>query len=500
VALLPWVVTAQTKHVDDLDSDVVEWNEEFELKVPKQPKTQTEEMKLLVQVWDEDVGMDDLVGQGYIEADVMDQVVKSNGDWIECKADLFNPLADDAFCGTITLRLAYEASPATNRLAPVDKPTAVNPKLKLSHRQLSTRLAQRIQGEDATRGILKVVVASGKQLRSISKEVTSVHQDRSIRFKMASLITVHLLGGALIFHLIEDITFLESLYYCVVTLMTVGYGDILPKTTAGKLVACIYCYFGILIVSSSAGYLLSAMMVSLQSQQKNALSKAKREKSAREKGRRIKETSQSQGKTQRATFFRAFLLWVLVQIVGVLTFMNTPDSLGGPEKSFLGTFYVLCVSLTSVGYGDFSPSTDDARLFSIFWLFWGALVTGKMVSTLVELFFASRQRHLEKRVLEQLKQSSTYDNVKKMDRDNSGKVNEAEFILHMLVKLGKVDDIVRKDIQHRFKELDVTGDGFISQDDLKAEQMEPGDQEHTPVTEISKDSTTAGTLDVETML
>jgi len=53
--------------------------------------------------------------------------------------------------------------------------------------------------------------------------------------------------GTVFYHYIEHLTWLDSLYFTVVTLATVGYGDIVPKTDLGKLFTIFYIIIGITI-------------------------------------------------------------------------------------------------------------------------------------------------------------------------------------------------------------------------------------------------------------
>lgn len=54
-----------------------------------------------------------------------------------------------------------------------------------------------------------------------------------------------LLVGALFYHFFEGWSFLDSLYFCVVSLGTVGYGDLTPTTPLTKLFTIIYLINGI---------------------------------------------------------------------------------------------------------------------------------------------------------------------------------------------------------------------------------------------------------------
>lgn len=59
--------------------------------------------------------------------------------------------------------------------------------------------------------------------------------------------------GTLAFHKLESWTWIQSFYYSVVTVTTVGYGDLVPTTPASKLFAAIYILIGVTIGIATLG-------------------------------------------------------------------------------------------------------------------------------------------------------------------------------------------------------------------------------------------------------
>jgi hypothetical protein len=57
-------------------------------------------------------------------------------------------------------------------------------------------------------------------------------------------------SGTVFYHLVEKFSWLNAYYFSVTTLSTVGYGDLTPKTTAGKLFTTFYIFLGVGIFTS----------------------------------------------------------------------------------------------------------------------------------------------------------------------------------------------------------------------------------------------------------
>ena len=59
-----------------------------------------------------------------------------------------------------------------------------------------------------------------------------------------------LLTGTVVYHLLEDWSWVDSLYFSVVTLTTVGYGDLSPTTDLSKLFTVVYLVSGMSLLAA----------------------------------------------------------------------------------------------------------------------------------------------------------------------------------------------------------------------------------------------------------
>lgn len=66
------------------------------------------------------------------------------------------------------------------------------------------------------------------------------------KFKALLVIVIALLlTGTIFYSAVEKWSLLDSLYFCVTTLSTVGLGDLSPKTDIGKIFTIVYIIVGV---------------------------------------------------------------------------------------------------------------------------------------------------------------------------------------------------------------------------------------------------------------
>lgn len=96
-------------------------------------------------------------------------------------------------------------------------------------------------------------------LRTLFLGLRDVWSDTRVRglvlfvFSMIGLATVT-------FWLLEGWTLLDSAFFAVVTISTVGYGELVPQTVAGKIFTMLYILVGLGVFVAAASAVAEALM------------------------------------------------------------------------------------------------------------------------------------------------------------------------------------------------------------------------------------------------
>ncbi|KAM0063817.1 putative Two pore domain potassium channel [Helianthus debilis subsp. tardiflorus] len=182
---------------------------------------------------------------------------------------------------------------------------------------------------------------------------------------------------------------LDSIYFCTVTMTTVGYGDLLPNSTATKLLACAFMFSGMALV----GLCLSRVVDALVVNQETLLIKAihfRREANSME--------TLTEMETNRVKYkcIRFSILMVILMASGTI-FLTTVE-----KMEIVDAFYCVCSTITTLGYGDKSFSTPVGRVFAIFWILMSIVCLAQLLFAFAELYTENRQKSLVKWVLADL--------------------------------------------------------------------------------------------------
>lgn len=277
-------------------------------------------------------------------------------------------------------------------------------------------------------------------------------------FRQASLfLFLYLIVGSSCFYLVRDQLvgkttngILDALYFCIVTMTTVGYGDLVPHSITTKLLACAFVFSGMafvaLFLSRAADYLVEKQEV--------LIVKAVHLRHKVGKHQMLKEI---EGNKITYKFFTtaAALLVLIITGTAVLVMIEKLD--------FIDAFYCVCATITTLGYGDKSFSTTGGRVFAVFWILMSTVFLAQFFLYLAEMQMESRQQSLVKWVLTR---KTTFVDLEAADLDDDGVVSAAEFVIYKLKEMGKISQEDVALVMEEFENLDIDQSGTISNSDL----------------------------------
>lgn len=97
-----------------------------------------------------------------------------------------------------------------------------------------------------------------------------VHAFREKSFRTLFVLTlVMLLSGTMFYHGAEHYGYLDSLFFCVMTLTTVGGSGLVPATAFGKIFTMLYAFAGIGIIFGFIYYVARGIHFSSSRPKKN---------------------------------------------------------------------------------------------------------------------------------------------------------------------------------------------------------------------------------------
>ncbi|EEQ36135.1 hypothetical protein CLUG_00258 [Clavispora lusitaniae ATCC 42720] len=237
-------------------------------------------------------------------------------------------------------------------------------------------------------------------------------------------------GTLVMAHLIPGINYGSSLYYCTVSVLTIGLGDIVPRSHGAKVFALIFSFIGLIImglivamirqvVSSSAG---PSVFWHLVEKRRVLLLKELRERNepmTREKSFHLMRLLRKRVRIHQLNMSLAlsFLTFIAFWLIGAMVFHFT-------EKwSYFNAVYFCFLCLVTIGYGDYKLETNFGKVFFVAWAITAVPMMTILISNVCDTLFesAGRLHTIKKRIFDPktyylLLTPSFY--FRKMSRDN----------------------------------------------------------------------------------
>ena len=171
----------------------------------------------------------------------------------------------------------------------------------------------------------------------------------------------------------------------------------------------------------------------------------------------------------------ALFMLFFVFLIGSLSFAFLDDI------KFLDAWYLTVVTVSTVGYGDLAPTTASSKVFACFFVPLGVAFVASAVDTISSKVAAAREAELELYVLGQFgeRDSLESNDLTAFDFEElqhatqityGAPMSRNDFRLAMLLRLGRVEHKDMEMIDKVFSDLDKDGSGFIVQEEVIGEQ------------------------------
>lgn len=248
---------------------------------------------------------------------------------------------------------------------------------------------------------------------------------------------------------IETLSVVDALYFCVVTMCTIGYGDIVPVTPFAKLFTCLFVLVGFGFIDA----LVSGMVTVVLDKQEHLLLSAVEGSHFRTAKKYFLNAKHGNRMRIRMKVAMALGVPVLCIVTGTAVMMKLEGLV------LLDAFYCTIMSITTVGYGDHTFKTYSGRLFAGVWLLVSTLAMARCFLYLAEARVDKRHRLIAKWVLQR---ELTVGDLVQADLDHDGCISKAEFVVYKLKEMGHVESHEIADICQQFDQLDVNNSGKIT--------------------------------------
>ena len=294
----------------------------------------------------------------------------------------------------------------------------------------------------------------------------------------------YFLAGGVFYKYVEGWDSLTCIYFQVVTMTTVGYGDFSPTTTGSRIFTILYIFTGIAIVGRIVNDFAEYVVEYAEKKAEAREKKRKRVEDAVKKG-----ASNSPGgagadaasgtpfgegtntstplptkKKAHATTLQHYSSKIIFSLGSIFLclFMGAAFYTTNEEWDFTMAFYFCVVTMCTVGYGDTALTKDSSRAFTIFYIMSSCVLVTLAIGNLAGINIQMRS---EKKKLRMLNRKLDFNFIRELDTGENG-MDRTMFLVAMLVQQELVKK--EKDVDPwlaKFDELDTNGDGIIDFDD-----------------------------------
>lgn len=251
------------------------------------------------------------------------------------------------------------------------------------------------------------------------------------------LLAVWFLWGAAMFSQLLDISYGNGMYYCTISLLTIGLGDITPDTNATKGLSLVYSLSGVIILGLIIAMIRGVIVSSsapvyfwnrVEFERKKVYNRL-REKGTQLTSQESFELMQSirrkaKIKSNRWSSFVTLLVFVVFWLIGALIFHFTEG------WKFFDAVYFCFLCLITIGYGDFAPKTAAGRSLFIVWALGAVPLMTALISNVGDALYSVARYGMSLKVVRAIFSTKDEDDIlqeldeEAMDGESTRSVDE----------------------------------------------------------------------------
>lgn len=272
--------------------------------------------------------------------------------------------------------------------------------------------------------------------------------------KMAFLMLSWCAAGASMMMLVEGYAPVTAFYVMAQIVTTVGYGDFTPTKWYTQLFMSFYCILCILVIAGTVSQLADAAMQHVEEQMQSKFESRQGEQTPLEKW-----WAKYGDVTTAALVFSSMILAGTLYFggfegctcsYGVSAIAGCSDrtqdecrATGGSDLTYMEAFYMSCITLTTVGFGDFSAMSWHGRIFATFWMVLGVASTGNFVRAFSQIFLGNRDHSMD-----------LAECFHQIDGNDDGYLSRFEFVCFALLETGMLNKQTLDNINAQYDALD----------------------------------------------
>jgi len=283
-----------------------------------------------------------------------------------------------------------------------------------------------------------------------------------------------IISGVAVGMAVEGWNFLTAMYVIVQIITTIGFGDVTVTTWSMQLFMSVYVILLLIIVADFLNIMIGVIL-----EQRLANFQAQLQRMQQVQGQSSWEARRQRqfgdliaGSTMFVVSIAAGMLFYgLVERCTCSYGVTREDSekdtcrdeshdscieTGGFQHTWVSAFYMSVITITTVGFGDFTPKSALGRAFALFWMPVGVAATGSFIRAVSGTLYQSPHDQLEG--LEGIDEKI----FQEIDRNGDGHLTKAEYTRYILLKHGFLPREVLHEIDETYDAMDVSRTGKVT--------------------------------------